>query len=230
MTTAGLPTVHVGIVTYNSLADLPQCLTGLQRQTHRPIHVTVFDNDSTDESVPWLRRALPEARLLVNGSNVGYGLAHNMILDSSGLQPGEFYMTLNPDVVLDAGYLEELVKCLRAHGGGWGTGKLLQPGDGLKHRLRGGHLRLPERCVDDRPLQRAVLPVENCGLVFEIKKDGARVRGLGVIEIGVIVSRSPIETETKGQRGVDGEGHVRGGQRSPIGPKKAWANGDGRGQ
>lgn len=115
--------VHVGIVTYNSAADLPACFAGLAAQTYPHIAVTVLDNCSQDESAAWVRLNAPHARLIVNAENAGFARAHNHILAQR--PDAAYYMALNPDVRLQPGYIAGVIEALDSTGAGWGTGKLL---------------------------------------------------------------------------------------------------------
>ena len=116
--------VHVGIVTYNSVDDLPACFAGLAAQTYPALAISVLDNASQDGSVNWVRQHAPHARLVLSAENLGYGRGHNRLLAE---QPGAaYYMPLNPDVRLTPGYIEALVNMLQTTGAGWGTGKLLR--------------------------------------------------------------------------------------------------------
>lgn len=119
-------TIYLGIVTYNSRADLPGCLEGLCAQTAAPIRIFALDNASSDGSADWLREHAPEVHLIANSDNVGYGRAHNAIIRSAELQLGDYYLSLNPDAELAPDYIARLVETLEADpGGGWATGKLL---------------------------------------------------------------------------------------------------------
>lgn len=115
--------VHVGIVTYNSVADLPACFAGLAAQTYPALVISVLDNASQDGSANWVRQHAPHARLVLSAANLGYGRGHNRLLAE---QPGAaYYMPLNPDARLTPGYIEALVNTLQTTGAGWGTGRLL---------------------------------------------------------------------------------------------------------
>jgi len=121
-------TVYVGIVTYNSAADLPVCFAALNVQTYPDIQITVLDNASSDGSAAWAAANAPHARLIESALNVGYGRGHNRILSTLTLHPGDFYLTLNPDVQLAPNYISALVNALADDPRiGWATGKLIQP-------------------------------------------------------------------------------------------------------
>ncbi len=122
-------TVHVGIVTYNSLDDLPGCLEGLRAQTYTPMTVTVLDNASSDGGVAWLRDNAPEVTVIESEQNLGYGRGHNTIIDACGLADDDDYLALNPDAHLEPDYIANLVAGMAAHGAGWGIGQLRLTGD-----------------------------------------------------------------------------------------------------
>lgn len=109
---AAPPLVTVGIVDWNDGDHLPQCLDAVFAQTHRPIEVVISDNGSTDGSPQAARRAHPEIRVVHNGSNIGFGPAHNRAITASR---GEYYLALNPDVVLEPDYIERMLEALRTH-------------------------------------------------------------------------------------------------------------------
>ncbi len=135
-------TVHVGIVVFNSLLDLPACLAGLGKQTYPALTLTICDNASTDGGAAWLREhAASRANLISNPTNIGFAAAHNQILASCRPSADDFYMPLNPDVSLEPGYITALVDaCLRTSAG-WATGKLRLPGapDGAPRIYSAGH-------------------------------------------------------------------------------------------
>ncbi len=119
------PTVYVGIVAYNSLEDLPACFAALAAQVYPAIRIIVLDNASTDGSADWVESHAPQARLIRNSENLGFGRGHNQIIQRCQPGPDDFYMPLNPDVKLTPHYIAALEETLRRTGAGWGTGKLL---------------------------------------------------------------------------------------------------------
>lgn len=118
--------IYVGIVTYNSVDDLPMCFNGLISQTvYDQMQIVVLDNVSTDDSIRWLQQNVPHIHVIKNDENVGFGRGHNRIIQYCNLMDDDFYLALNPDAQLDAEYLQHMIACLRETGAGWGIGKLL---------------------------------------------------------------------------------------------------------
>jgi GT2 family glycosyltransferase len=123
------PHIHVGIVTYNSAADLPTCLEALKAQTYPNWSLTVFNNAFKDDSLVIAQQYIPNARIIDNPTNLGFGRAHNAIIKACNIQPGDFYMPLNPDGTMTPIYMEKLVAVVQEKQAGWGTGKLLLQDD-----------------------------------------------------------------------------------------------------
>ena len=119
-------TVYVGLVIFNSVADLPRCLDALQAQTYTDLRLLAWDNASSDQSVAWLRQNAGNMRLFVSAENLGYGRAHNALIKAANLKADDFYIALNPDAELRPNYIARLVEALSGQPGiGWGTGKIL---------------------------------------------------------------------------------------------------------
>lgn len=95
------------IVTYNSAHCVPalaECLKSYRQ-------VIVSDNASADETVAAVRQALPQAEVLVQVRNLGFGAANNRALDRVET---EFALLLNPDCTIDATQVGQLVAAARA--------------------------------------------------------------------------------------------------------------------
>jgi GT2 family glycosyltransferase len=125
--------IYVGIVTYNSAADLPECLDALRAQTFSDVTIVAYDNASSDGSAAWMQSHAPAVRLIEGTENLGYGRAHNRLIRLANLQPGDAYLALNPDAILAPNYIQTLWEALTRHNDiGWVTGKLLMKGvDGI---------------------------------------------------------------------------------------------------
>jgi GT2 family glycosyltransferase len=99
--TAGRVTVVV--VTWNHRAEIADCLAAAGAQTWPDVELVVVDNGSTDGTAELVASAFPRAALRRERENGGLSRALNRALAAA---TGEFFLTLNPDVVLGAGFLE----------------------------------------------------------------------------------------------------------------------------
>lgn len=118
------PLVYIGLVLYNSRTDLPVCLEALRQLTYPHIQLVALNNASPDDSADWLMHHAPEMLLLHSTLNLGYGRGHNRIVAELQLDAEDYYLPLNPDVILDADYVSLLIEALIRTGAGWGIGKL----------------------------------------------------------------------------------------------------------
>jgi GT2 family glycosyltransferase len=104
------PPASIVIVTYNSAPYLADCLESIKTLRYEPApQVVVVDNASGDESVACVRERLPEALVLPQAANLGFAGGVNAGVAAS---TGEIIALLNPDAVVDPGWLAELVAAL----------------------------------------------------------------------------------------------------------------------
>ncbi|HNT78648.1 MAG TPA: glycosyltransferase family 2 protein [Anaerolineae bacterium] len=75
------------------------------------LEVIVVDNGSQDGSPTMVAQEFPQARLILNTDNRGYGAANNQGLDAAS---GEFLLVLNPDIEAVDDALPRLVDVMRA--------------------------------------------------------------------------------------------------------------------
>lgn len=127
-----MKTVSVQIVTYNSEQHMPACLDALLEQTYQPVQIVIIDNASQDQTVEVVnefkvRHADANIQLVLSEENVGFAAAHNQALQ---MTTSDYVLVLNPDVTLEAHYIERLVACLEERiDVGSCTGKLLSSSD-----------------------------------------------------------------------------------------------------
>ncbi len=74
--------------------------------------VIVVDNNSGDGSVEMIKKEFPQATLIANNDNRGFGKANNQGLK---IAKGEYLMFLNTDVIVLDGALNKLVSYLDQH-------------------------------------------------------------------------------------------------------------------
>jgi GT2 family glycosyltransferase len=114
--------VSVGIVTFNSAAQIGRCLASVLAQSHRPVEVVVWDNASADDSAE-RARALG-ARVVTSERNLGFAAAANELVRRT---TGGYLLLLNPDAYPAPDYLARLVAAAGADPRiGSVTGKLVR--------------------------------------------------------------------------------------------------------
>lgn len=112
----------INVVTWNSERFLSNLFTSLEAQTSQEVTVSVVDNASTDGTQSWIQTHHPEVSMLRNFRNQGFARAHNqgMAIALSRWQEDadlsqRYVCILNPDIVLDASCVEEIIRYMDAH-------------------------------------------------------------------------------------------------------------------
>jgi GT2 family glycosyltransferase len=118
--------VSITVVTYNSAQVIDRCLDAVFQQEYQPLEVIVVDNASQDDSKSKLARYKNRIRLIENDRNAGFAAAQNQAIAASR---GQWVLTLNPDVLLQRGFVERLAEAGNLDASvGAVSGKLLRIG------------------------------------------------------------------------------------------------------
>jgi GT2 family glycosyltransferase/lipopolysaccharide/colanic/teichoic acid biosynthesis glycosyltransferase len=123
------------IVSYNSRAELTECLPSIAGQGSRfSFETIVVDNASSDGTAAFVREGYPWVRLFENEANVGYSRAVNRGVRESR---GRYILVLNPDVVVLQGTIDCLAGFMNEHPNAGIVGPRLENSDGtLQHSCR----------------------------------------------------------------------------------------------
>jgi GT2 family glycosyltransferase len=93
---------------------LPVCLAALRRQTFQDFEVVLVDNNSSDDSVRFVRQEFPEARVLALPYNGVFAGAVNAGIRRAR---GEIVVLLNNDTEVEPDWLAELIGALEGEPG-----------------------------------------------------------------------------------------------------------------
>lgn len=104
--------VSVTLVTYNSGRFIKKCLESVLAQKYSDLELIVVDNASTDGTVDILEQFEGRCRIVFNEENVGFAAAQNQAI---AMSRGEWVLTLNPDVLLMPGFIQQLVEAGQLH-------------------------------------------------------------------------------------------------------------------
>jgi GT2 family glycosyltransferase len=92
------PLVSALIVSHNSKEQLLQCLQSFFASADIPVEAVVVDNDSSDGSAAAVTDEFPQATVLVQSKNLGYGRAANIGFERCR---GRFVLLLSPEVTVE---------------------------------------------------------------------------------------------------------------------------------
>jgi GT2 family glycosyltransferase len=127
--------IFAHIVTFNNANCIRQTLQALLKSTlHEALHIEVTDNNSLDTTVAEINAhfgdAVPVHR---NSDNLGFSAAHNQAVKRFLESSMEFFLILNPDLVVHPDALRILLESLRKKPEyGIGVPKLLRSDEALR--------------------------------------------------------------------------------------------------
>lgn len=103
----------VVIVHYNTSGDLARCLESLAAYPPAVrFEVVVVDNASRDEGLAAVHERFPACRWIFNTENAGYARGCNRGMAEVA---ADYYLILNPDIVVQPGALDHLLEFADAH-------------------------------------------------------------------------------------------------------------------
>jgi N-acetylglucosaminyl-diphospho-decaprenol L-rhamnosyltransferase len=103
----------VVIVHYNTSDDLARCLESLTAYPPAARHrVAVVDNASRDEGLAAVHQRFPDCQWIFNAENTGYARGCNR---GMAAVTADYYLILNPDIVVQPGALDRLLEFADAH-------------------------------------------------------------------------------------------------------------------
>ena len=97
------------ILNWNGRQHLEQFMPSVVEHTPATTEIVVADNGSTDNSVEFLREHYPTVRVITLPTNYGFAEGYNRALAEVD---AEYFVLLNSDVEVTAGWLEPLVATL----------------------------------------------------------------------------------------------------------------------
>lgn len=120
--------LSVIIVNYNVKYYVEQCLYSLSKALDGiDSEIFVVDNDSSDNSVSYIKERFPDVKVIECSSNLGFSRANNIAIKQSA---GEYILLLNPDTFVAEATIKESVEFLDANSKAGGIGVRMHNSDG----------------------------------------------------------------------------------------------------
>src|SRR5690606_28048723 len=92
--------IYTVIVTYNGMKWIGDCLESLC-QSSILSNVIIVDNNSEDNTVGYLKEKFPEAVILPQNQNLGFGKANNLGISYALENGADFVFLFNQDARID---------------------------------------------------------------------------------------------------------------------------------
>lgn len=106
-------TLSACIVTYNNADKIGTAVSSFAKFTpDLDCILYISDNGSSDETLSIIRSENENAEIIENGSNIGFGKAHNAVIP---LINSKYHAVINPDIEIDSNVLPHLCDYLDNH-------------------------------------------------------------------------------------------------------------------
>jgi GT2 family glycosyltransferase len=105
------PHVTVILVSFNSWKDLSECIPSLLGQIYPDFEIIVVDNNSADDTPTLVEKNYPSIKVIWSNENGGPVKGYNIGITAS---KGKYVVLLNPDTVVEKGWLVDLVRVMEA--------------------------------------------------------------------------------------------------------------------
>ena len=106
--------IYIGFITYGKLTAkyLPYFLPSLKRQTYKDCKILAIDNSESEdnENAAYIKNNFPKIELIWAGKNLGFAKAYNIMIRQAVKDGAEYFLALNPDMVLEFDMIEKIMK------------------------------------------------------------------------------------------------------------------------
>ncbi|WP_018611414.1 glycosyltransferase family 2 protein [Segetibacter koreensis] len=103
------PSVGIGILNWNGKKFLEALLPQLNNLTYPNYNIYVIDNTSSDDSIAYISKYHPNVKVIALDKNYGFAAGYNR---GFAHMPEEYYLMLNSDVEVPAGFIKPLVEMM----------------------------------------------------------------------------------------------------------------------
>lgn len=101
--------ISVVIVGYNSRKDLKDCLDSVYKSTYKQFKIIFVDNDSSDDSVKFVKAKYPKVNVIAN-QNTGFAGGNNIGTKRALKSKLDYIFLLNPDATIEKDCLKNLIR------------------------------------------------------------------------------------------------------------------------
>tara|TARA_B110000495_G_scaffold202934_1_gene224665 strand:+ start:1248 stop:2294 length:1047 start_codon:yes stop_codon:yes gene_type:complete len=120
------PLISIIILNYNAGNLLLECVKSIINSNYKKLEIIIVDNVSKDNSHKICKKKFTDIILIENKKNLGYCGGNNIGIEQAN---GEFIVILNPDVIVESNWLNELLIAFRKYGDGLYQPKILATTD-----------------------------------------------------------------------------------------------------
>lgn len=167
------PLVYIVILNFNGLRWLKICLPSVLKTNYPNFKILVVDNNSSDNSVEYVKNNFPQIEVLKLSKNLGYAGGNNKGISYAYRLGADYMAVLNNDTEVHPDWLKELVKVGENNFAVGALGPLILSGDGkyIQGSMKGFNKPTYSKYQKDKisPKESSVGKVVGCAILFKRK-------------------------------------------------------------
>jgi GT2 family glycosyltransferase len=101
--------VFIIIVNWNGKQYLDDCLSSLEDQTYKFFKTIIIDNNSSDDSVEFIKKKFIQIKIIQNTQNFGFAQGNNIGIKYALQNNADIIILLNNDTIVDKNWLQEMI-------------------------------------------------------------------------------------------------------------------------
>lgn len=104
-----VPSVAVVVLNWNGKSLLEQFMPSVVKSVYPNLQLIVGDNNSTDDSVAFLRDNYPDVQIILNDHNYGFAEGYGKVLEQV---KADYYVLLNSDVEVPENWIQPVIDAM----------------------------------------------------------------------------------------------------------------------
>lgn len=108
----------IGFITYgkNTARYLPYFLPSLKNSIFKGFKIIAIDNteEPGSDNIEYINKNYPEIDIEWAGGNIGFARAYNKMINKAMGEGAEYFLALNPDMIVDTRMIENLLKTVKS--------------------------------------------------------------------------------------------------------------------
>src|SRR6185295_1105828 len=118
-----MPKVTIVQVVYNTRRFIEPVFSAIFSQTFKDFNVVAVISGNEDGGKELLMEKFPQVEIIDPGYNIGFAAGHNLVF---ARYKSDFFQLVNPDMIMEPEYIENILKAFGDPKVGAATGKLYQ--------------------------------------------------------------------------------------------------------
>ena len=105
--------IGIIVVNFNGEHLLKECFDSIFSQTYKNFDVFMIDNNSSDNSLAFIKEDYPNVKIISLKNNIGYGPADNLVIKKLLKKRYKYILTLNNDIKFSKDFIKKQIEIMK---------------------------------------------------------------------------------------------------------------------